>query len=324
MSMVGNGIEVRFLSLKMYILFMEQDIIGKWRIIRKIDEGSYADVYLAEEVYNPENRVALKIFEKNISRLIVKSFRREITAIMMLRHPYIVEMKDYSVNPMYIAYELMDYTLEDYIIRYPLSFEEALDIWIKIVDAIAYAHSKGIVHQDINPRNILVKNSTVKISDFGISELIKIKMREEGEKYKTLEKRKITGLLYWVSPEQQAGIIDMRNDIYSLGKLLHYLLTSGGILPQVITIQHLEAYNYPEWCKKIIIKCLQPLDKRYQTINQLIEEVRKNIKPKTHRIEELSRLAAELITQGVTLGRQGKYSEAEEAYRRAKELGFSS
>jgi len=250
---------------------MDKGVVGKWRIVRKIGSGRFAVVYLAEEVLDPSNRVVLKIFRED--DVVRRSFENEVKIIAGLRHKNIVEIKDYGFNPMFIAYELMDETLEEHVLNNEISFEEGLEIFLQILYGVEYAYERGVVHQDLNPRNILMKNGVVKISDFGISAIIRRKIEYRG----TLLKVGGAGTEYWMSPEQMAGIVDARNDIYSLGKILHYLMTNGGILPS--TIRSLKRYNYPEWCKEIVYQCLQPIDKRPQTVKQLIKIIEEHLMP---------------------------------------------
>ncbi len=313
------------------------NVYGKWRILRKIGEGGFSEVYLVEEILDPENKAALKIFKRKVSNEI---FLREARNLKTLKHPNIVELIDYGVQPKpYIVMELMETNLKDYIEEHPLSFEEAINIWLQIADAINYAHSKGIIHQDIKPENILIKGNQFKIGDFGISEIIKEKIREASTETLSLgatalAEPKIFGTIYWSAPEQLKGIIDKRNDIYSLGKLLHYLVTNGGILPDRVTLHKMTMYNYPIEIKVAIIESLKPLNERLNSVLDQIVMVKKCImkicvgKKEYDKAEKIVKEILEIKPNdpyftaylGYIYHCQEKYEKAIELYKKALEL----
>ncbi len=291
------------------------EIYGKWKILGKIGGGGFSEVYLVEEILDPENRAALKIFKTRLSNEV---FLREARNLKSLKHPNIVELIDYGIYPRpYIVMELMETNLKEYIERNPIDQKKAIDIWLQIAYAINYAHSRGIIHQDIKPENILIRNNVFKIGDFGISEIIKEKIREGIKESTIIEETMLAepkaygyGTIYWSAPEQLRGIIDKRNDIYSLAKLLHYLLTNGGLLPNNVTLEKLRAYNYPDEIKRLIVDSLKPLNQRIKSVSDQIAIVEMYSEKGIMKLVEL----------GEKLFHERKFREAEKILRKVISL----
>jgi len=289
--------------------------IGSWVIEKPIGSGSTAIVYEAHLRGNPNVKAALKVFKKSLENRLSGVFVREISAISKLNHPNIVKVLDWGTSPYFIAYELLDETLENRICRDVLSFEEGMSIWFSVADAIAYAHSQGVIHRDLNPRNIMFDSSnSVKVVDFGISTIVEEKVKSTLLKPKTEEIS--VGTYFWSAPEQFQGVSDERSDIYSLGKLLHYLATRGGILPEKFTRIHLEPYKYPEKLKDVVYdSCRENPDERIQSVVEQINRVREALEESAGYGEE------ELEENSLVLGdfyySIMNYPMAERYYRKA-------
>ena len=289
--------------------------IGSWVIERPIGAGSTAIVYEAHLRENPNIKAALKVFKKGLESKLSGVFVREITAISRLDHPNIVKVLDWGVSPYFIAYELLDKTLEDKVCNEVINFETGMNIWFNVADAIAYAHSRGVVHRDLNPRNIMFDFSgLVKVVDFGISTVVEEKIRSTLLKPKTEEAG--VGTYFWSAPEQFQGINDERSDIYSLGKLLHYLATSGGILPEKFTRVHLEPYKYPEELKDVVYdSCRENPEDRIQSVVEQISRVREALEEAGNLGEE--KLEENYLVLGDFYYAMMNYPMAERCYRRA-------
>ena len=200
----------------------------RYMITEVIGVGGMAYVFKAfDKICN--RVVAVKILKDEF--MSDAQFRRRFTneskAITMLSHNNMVDVYDVSLegDALYIVMEYIDgITLKEYMEKKgALSDVEALHFIKQILKGLAHAHERGIVHRDIKPHNILLlKNGTIKITDFGIARLTKFDTQ-------TISDMTI-GSVHYISPEQASGDrTDERSDIYSMGIILYEMLT--GKLP---------------------------------------------------------------------------------------------
>ena len=199
--------------------------VGKYTITHKIGEGGMASVY--EAVHEKlGTKVAIKILSPILARnpQLRQRFENEANFMASLNHPNITRVLDIEEqdDTLAIVMELLEgEDLDDRVKRTgPLLENEAKVIFIQVLNAFEYAHSKGIVHRDIKPSNIFIdKNDQVKILDFGIAKIFGTgnEMTQTGTQM---------GTPVYMSPEQVKGdkSIDHRSDIYSLGITLYFLL----------------------------------------------------------------------------------------------------
>ena len=199
--------------------------VGKYTITHKIGEGGMASVY--EAVHEKlGTKVAIKILSPILARnpQLRQRFENEANFMASLNHPNITRVLDIEEqdDTLAIVMELLEgEDLDDRVKRTgPLSENEVKVIFIQVLNAFEYAHSKGIVHRDIKPSNIFIdKNDQVKILDFGIAKIFGTgnEMTQTGTQM---------GTPVYMSPEQVKGdkSIDHRSDIYSLGITLYFLL----------------------------------------------------------------------------------------------------
>ena len=198
--------------------------IGGYEIGEEIGQGGMAVVYRA---YQPqlERWVAVKILQVAgaSSEEFLARFRREARAIAALRHPNILTIYDYG-EVQGIAYIVMEFvpggTLKARLAGQPMEWPEVAKLVIPVGRALAYAHSKGIVHRDVKPANILLpRPEWPLLADFG---LVKLAGHQRGITRPGMS----IGTPAYLSPEQAAGNeIDHRSDIYGLGIVLYELLT---------------------------------------------------------------------------------------------------
>jgi serine/threonine protein kinase len=209
--------------------FLNQ-IIGTYKIEKMLGAGGMGEVYLAYDA-KLRRKVALKILpsEYNTSDERVKRFEMEARAVSALNHPNIVTIYDVGsldgIN--YIATEMVEgKMLRDIIGDSHLKLKEILGIVIQACDALAAAHSAGIVHRDIKPENIMVRpDGYVKILDFGLAKLIEIDLQTLRDFTQTA-KGVIIGTPAYMSPKQVSDEnVDHRTDLWSIGVVLYELLT---------------------------------------------------------------------------------------------------
>lgn len=211
---------------------MEEEILN-YRIISLIGTGGMGSVYLAEHTLISEQKVAIKVINANMVNDFTRDLlRKEAKRLASLKHQNIVTFHNYHIDNNGNLYLVMEYaegkSLEDYInnVNGLIVEERICPIFEPILDAVGYAHRKGILHRDIKPANIIVgTDGNPKILDFGIAQIIKDNGEGENEEE---EETVIMGTPSYMSPEQVKGEkLDERSDIYSLGVLLHQMLTGN-------------------------------------------------------------------------------------------------
>ena len=264
---------------------------NRYEILEVLGTGGMAVVYKAR-CHRLNRLVAIKILKAEYTK--DEEFRRrfhaESQAVAMLSHPNIVSVYDVSTTDEadYIVMELIDgITLKQYMEKKGvLNWKETLHFAIQIAKALEHAHSRGIIHRDIKPHNVMVlKNGSVKVTDFGIARV----MSESN----TLTKEAL-GSVHYISPEQaKGGRVDNRSDLYSLGVVI-YEMTAGrppydGETPVAVAIQHINGKptlpsmlnpNIPGGLEQIIMRAMagNPAD-RYPSAGTMLtdlDEFRKN------------------------------------------------
>ncbi|MBD5294825.1 MAG: protein kinase [Bacteroides sp.] len=160
---------------------------------------------------------------------------REILFLMQFDHPSVVKIYDHFEldGRLYIVMELVEgQNLEEYVAqRGPIPWKEALSLMVKLLDAMDHVHSKGIIHRDIKPGNIMIRpDGEVCILDFGVA---KSETSSLGDGHHTVL-GSIIGTDGYMSPEQAAGMtINYRADIYALGCVLFFMITSRHAYPKL-------------------------------------------------------------------------------------------
>jgi beta-lactam-binding protein with PASTA domain len=200
---------------------------GRYRLERKCGSGGMADVYLATDE-SLGRSVAIKILSDRYAQDdgFVERFRREASAAAGLNHPNIVSVYDRgeAEGTYYIAMEYLDGpTLKDEILRRaPLPEAEAIGWATQVLDALDFAHRRGVIHRDVKPHNMMITDGRLKVTDFGIA--------RAGNTQQMTEVGSIVGTAQYLSPEQARGMpVGPQSDLYSVGIVLYEMLT--GELP---------------------------------------------------------------------------------------------
>ena len=264
---------------------------GRYEILEVIGTGGMAVVYKAR-CHRLNRLVAIKILKDEFARdeEFRRRFRAEGEAVAMLSHPNIVQVYDVSTSDSanFIVMELIDgISLKEYMEKKGvLNWKETLHFSLQIAKGLEHAHSRGIIHRDIKPHNIMVlKNGSVKVMDFGIARVM--------NKSNTLTKEAL-GSVHYISPEQaKGGHTDNRSDLYSLGVVMYEMMAGrppyDGESAVSVAIQHINGGapapsvynpNIPKGLEQIIMKAmaLEARD-RYVSATEMLqdmEEFRKN------------------------------------------------
>lgn len=208
--------------------------IGPYKLLQKIGEGGFGDVWMAEQSTPLQRRVALKIVKAGMDTdEVIARFEAERQALALLDHANIARIFDAGTTqtgrPYFIMELVRGVPITTYCDENRLTAEERLRLFLPLCQAVQHAHQKGIIHRDIKPSNILVTLHdgvpVPKIIDFGIAKALEQRLTE-----RTLVTRfhAFVGTPVYTSPEQMemSGLdVDTRSDIYSLGVLLYELLT---------------------------------------------------------------------------------------------------
>jgi serine/threonine protein kinase/tetratricopeptide (TPR) repeat protein len=208
--------------------------IGPYKLIEQIGEGGFGIVFLAEQQYPLQRRVALKVLKAGMdSAQVVARFEAERQALALMEHPNIAQVLDggetAAGRPYFVMELVKGVPITRYCDEHRLTPRDRLALFVPVCHAVQHAHQKGIIHRDLKPTNVLVTTldgqPVPKVIDFGVAKAMGQKLTE-----RTLVTGfgGIVGTLEYMSPEQaefNALDVDTRADIYSLGVMLYELLT---------------------------------------------------------------------------------------------------
>lgn len=287
--------------------------LGRFEILEPLARGGAGTTYKAQDTATQEV-VDLKLLPKEILQDAdaVERFRREASAVARLQHANIVRILDQGEadGQIYLATEHVEGTTLDVVLKQRrLSLQEVVQVVKQVGRALEAAHRAGVVHRDLNPRNIIVTPtlSVVKLSEFGIS-----RVESVARKLGTLTTKEMTlGTLSYLAPEQaaDAAAVDHRADIYSLGVIFYEALTGRIPLGRFSLPAELNR-ELPSDIDPIVLKCLatDPA-RRFGSVGQLLEEVEKlEAMMRFQLLDELQGLkrgTSKILGSGSPLGKGG-------------------
>lgn len=210
--------------------------IGPYRILRELGRGGLATVYLAQRDEPFRMEVALKLVRRGLdTEEIVQRFRQERQILASLDHPHIAHLLDGGTTadgrPYFVLERIEGEPIDRYAAQAALSLEARLRLFLDVAGAVAYAHTRLVVHRDLKPTNVLVTHEgTVKLLDFGIAKLLDPELDPDTAVATRQGLRLLTPA--FASPEQARGLpATTATDVYSLGVLLYRLVTGRHPFP---------------------------------------------------------------------------------------------
>ena len=259
--------------------------LGPYRLVASIGKGGMGEVYRATDT-----RMGRDVAIKVVAEQFIERFDREVRAIAALNHPNICTIHD--VGPNYLVMEYVDGVP----LRGPLSEPTAIQFAIQIAAALDAAHTRGIVHCDLKPANMLVSGDRLKLLDFGVARLASAPRLERmepvltasphassgsGDEAETVQftVSNMSGTPAYMSPEQVAGqVVDTRSDIFSFGVVLYELLSGRRPFPGENMNLVLSAIRESEPAPleaspdvtRLVTRCLRKSPgERFQTMSEL-------------------------------------------------------
>ena len=267
----------------------------KYKIEKMLGSGGISTVYLAHHLLL-DKLVALKMLHTHFASeaRYVQRFQREAKAMSHMSHPNVVGVYDFGISIHGQAYLVMDYlegqSLGELTDEHgPLSWREAVPIFLDIGEGLRHAHAQKIIHRDLKPANVMlikhpVKGRIAKIVDFGLAKGTDLSSRltQTGD---------IMGSPAYMSPEQaRGGEVDERSDIYSLGALMYECLVGrppimGATIYETLLLHATRApepfpddIEVPPWLKRCVFKSLEKqVQDRQHSVEELLSELQAGI-----------------------------------------------
>ena len=217
----------------------EGALIGDFKLVQRMGEGGFAEVFEAQQMRPVQRRVALKLIKtKRMSDVGIARFEAERQALAIMDHPNIAKVFEGGATEEgqpFFAMELVEgASMTRFCRERELGVRERVALLVKVCDALRHAHRRGVIHRDIKPSNVLVSEvdgeAQPKVIDFGIARMVGETGSLAASTTLTGE-HQLLGTLAYMSPEQMDGgrDVDTSTDVYGLGVLAHEVLT--GTIP---------------------------------------------------------------------------------------------
>jgi serine/threonine protein kinase len=278
------------------------DYIGPYKILKRIALGGMGEIFLVEDLKN-SRQIALKKIRNDKMEHNKERFLKEATLGKVLSHPAILpvyeivdEKNEFYFTMPFIEGSTIKQWLHDKLeqakatttMSSEIDLPFTLDVFASLCQVVSHAHSKGVLHRDLKPSNILIgKNGDIYLLDWGLAQKF-VEIKEKNEKLL------ISGTFSYLAPEILSGIpYSVQCEIYSLGLILYELLTlrhpfhretveeycqnlDREILVDPATVA--PYWNIPSFLSKIVLKCLDSPENRYQDVESILKDLKKGEK----------------------------------------------
>ena len=298
--------------------------LGHYKILSMIGAGGMGEVYLAQDT-RLRRKVAIKLLSPELTgdQRGMRRFEQEALASSALNHPNILTIYEFGqANGVhFIVSEYVDgVTLRQRMSQGRPELRSVVDIVIQICNALAAAHASGIVHRDVKPENVIVRNDgIVKVLDFGIAKLSprytgQITRRTAvGSMVSDTEPGMIRGTVKYMSPEQARGMaVDARSDIFSLGSVMYEMVTdrsafdgetSSDVIAEILKVEPRSPSevvpDLPPEIDRIVVKALKKdREGRYQSVAELLADLQTYQKEAEFQAKLQTPVSAERVKSG--------------------------